>query len=199
MFIFIGLSVTCLAQAGRILESIRSNNNESWIFVKDTLVKAEVAQFCKKAMSSTISGGTSATGLSNVPLISCSASYATFEKGNLLTLQVGIHINSRIVDGIVLIDSIDLNFYDKVWFTLPDSAYAGIYHVRLCQKFTKKNRPIESDCKAYISSDKKRVYIYMLNGNQKDRYEVTWVIKDYKYLMRIVDKVSNDKETFVEE
>jgi hypothetical protein len=39
----------------------------------------------------------------------------------------------------------------------------------------------------YFSADKRTMYIYMLNKEDKGSYEVTWVIRDKKYLRRVLD------------
>jgi hypothetical protein len=39
----------------------------------------------------------------------------------------------------------------------------------------------------YFSPDKRTMYIYMLNKEDKGSYEVTWVIQDKKYLRRVLD------------
>jgi hypothetical protein len=39
----------------------------------------------------------------------------------------------------------------------------------------------------YESADKKTVYVYMLNKEGSNYYEVTWVIRDKTYLRRVVD------------
>ena len=39
----------------------------------------------------------------------------------------------------------------------------------------------------YLSADKRTIYIYMLNRDDKGSYEVTWIFQDKKYLRRVVD------------
>lgn len=39
----------------------------------------------------------------------------------------------------------------------------------------------------YISSDKRKLYVYMLNKDEAGSYETTWVIQDNKYLRRVLD------------
>ncbi|WP_315823560.1 hypothetical protein [Paraflavitalea speifideaquila] len=52
-----------------------------------------------------------------------------------------------------------------------------MYRCNTDTQFTAKNKPVAVDCKAFRSADKQRVYIYMVNGEGRDRYEVTWVIQ----------------------
>ncbi len=39
----------------------------------------------------------------------------------------------------------------------------------------------------YLSEDKKTIYVYMLNKENKGSYEVTWIFRDKQYLRRVVD------------
>ncbi len=69
-------------------------------------------------------------------------------------------------------------------FKLPDSALANLFEPNFCHT---SESIIKCHCGVYQSLDKKRIYIYMLNSDGAGGYEVTWVIKDNKYLTRVVD------------
>lgn len=165
---------------------ISGNNPESFVHVQDSVIKMEIAQFSRKGASQRRSDDASGSKLLPVPLKRCADQFAYFEKGTLYSLQLLIHIYVTGAEANARIEKINLLFY-KTPLVLPDSAIADIYHPKLCEQFTKKNRPISADCKAFMSADKRRVYIYMLNGEERNRYEVTWVVQDRKYLTRIVD------------
>lgn len=45
----------------------------------------------------------------------------------------------------------------------------------------------KTHCSVFMSPDKQRFYIYMINGSGKGSYEVTWVIQNKSYLRRVVD------------
>ena len=68
---------------------------------------------------------------------------------------------------------------------IPPAAYADLYE----PDFTYRDASgqVKSYNKVYISPDKKKVYIYMLNRDDAGSYEVTWIIQDKKYLRRVVD------------
>ena len=68
---------------------------------------------------------------------------------------------------------------------VPPAAYADLYEPKLYFKDDKGNS--KSYCNVYVSADHRKIYIYMLNGEGKGRYEVTWVIEDKHYLRRVVD------------
>lgn len=67
---------------------------------------------------------------------------------------------------------------------IPASALADLYEPALSYKEGSK---LKSYCRVFQSLDKQYLYIYMLNGEGKNRYEVTWVIQNKQYLRRIVD------------
>jgi hypothetical protein len=177
----------CLAQEGVPARNAASDP-EGFAQVSDTVIKSEVALFSVKAAGLGIPNATSPVKLLPIPLKRCNDDFAYFDKGTVIALEVLIHIEAGGAANPTGLKKIDLLFY-KTPLVLPDSALAGIYGARLCTKFTKKNRPITADCKAYMSADKRRVYIYMLNAEGKDRYEVTWVVQDRKYKMRVVDPI----------
>jgi hypothetical protein len=39
----------------------------------------------------------------------------------------------------------------------------------------------------YLSADKRTIYVYMLNKEDRGSYEVTWIFRDKQYLRRVVD------------
>ncbi|MDB5193120.1 MAG: hypothetical protein JWQ96_2683 [Segetibacter sp.] len=50
-----------------------------------------------------------------------------------------------------------------------------------------ENGKQNSNNKVYLSADGKKIYVYMIKQEAGGSYEVTWVIKDKKYLKRVVD------------
>jgi len=127
--------------------------------------------------------------LTEIPLKKCSDVHAYFEKGNLYASEIIVSVHANEGDPQHGINHIMFIHY-KYGFELPDSAISDIRNPKFCDKYTKKDRPVASNCKVFRSGDKKRVYIYMLNGDGKDAYEVTWVIQNSKYFTRIIDPVS---------
>lgn len=83
-----------------------------------------------------------------------------------------------------------LFFHVKGRYILPDSAFAGIYAPPIIYCKTEEDRKIgQKYFKAYLSEDNWRMYIYMLNGQGKDQYEVTWVINGFDYYGRFINQV----------
>jgi hypothetical protein len=68
---------------------------------------------------------------------------------------------------------------------VPPEAYFDLYEPNLF--YTDANGSKKTFCNVYMSADRRKYYIYMLNGDGTGRYEVTWVIQDKRYLRRVVD------------
>ncbi len=69
---------------------------------------------------------------------------------------------------------------------LPARAFRDIYEPNFCTRESLFKRR-ECHTKAFISDDGERLYIYMKNSRIPSLYEVTWIIREGKYLGRVVD------------
>jgi hypothetical protein len=69
---------------------------------------------------------------------------------------------------------------------IPSAAFSDLYEPRLCGPDESTGK-IACNTRLYISNDKRKIYIYMLNSSGKGGYEVTWIIEDKKYLRRVID------------
>lgn len=96
---------------------------------------------------------------------------------------VSDHLPQRKVKGINI-------FHVKYGHGLPDSAFAGIFEppIYRCNRKECRKRK-QAHFKAYFSEDYSRMYIYMLNGTGKDRYEVIWLVYGMDYYNRYIRKV----------
>jgi hypothetical protein len=68
---------------------------------------------------------------------------------------------------------------------VPPAAFVDLYQPHLFYIDAKGNK--KTYCNVYMSADRRRYYIYMVNGDGAGRYEVTWVIQDKHYLRRVID------------
>lgn len=68
---------------------------------------------------------------------------------------------------------------------IPATAYNDLYDPKFCHP----GAVAKTKCNlgVYFSKDNHRMYVYMLNGDGKDGYEVTWIIQDKQYIRRVVD------------
>jgi hypothetical protein len=69
---------------------------------------------------------------------------------------------------------------------IPATAFSDLYEPRFCGTDISSGK-ITCNTRVYLSNDKRRIYIYMLNSSGRGGYEVTWVIEDKKYLKRVID------------
>ncbi len=71
---------------------------------------------------------------------------------------------------------------------IPYVAYNDLFEPELCTHTNSKKMKFLTKCRVFQSADNKRVYIYMLNGEGTSEYEVTFIIENTQYLMRVIDK-----------
>lgn len=160
--------------------------NESFLNLPEGIIKNEIAFFSKKAANN--QNSFTEILLNEIPLKKCSDSFVFFEKGNLYASEIIISINSKSVGQSKFLEEVFYTHY-KYGFALPDSAITDMYAPVFCTDYTKKGKPVASSCKVYQSEDERRIYIYMINGQVSNRYEVTWVIQNDKYYARVIDMV----------
>lgn len=67
---------------------------------------------------------------------------------------------------------------------IPAAAYNDLFEPKFCNTLNGKTK---CNAAVYLSPDQKRIYIYMLNSDGKNGYEVTWILQDKKYLKRVID------------
>ena len=67
---------------------------------------------------------------------------------------------------------------------IPEAAYGDIFN----PSFSYSNEGFQKTLDAvYLSNDNKTMYIYFLSKDVAGSYEVTWIIRDKKYVRRVVD------------
>ncbi len=82
------------------------------------------------------------------------------------------------------ITSVTVIVNNKDTVAIPPAAYADLYH----PDFTYSDGgTIKTHNAVYLSADKKKMYIYMLNSEAIGKYEVTWILQDNKYVGRVID------------
>lgn len=74
---------------------------------------------------------------------------------------------------------------EKDTIKIPEVAFKDIYNPRFVYKDkTGIERTLSG---VYYSPDKRTMYIHFVNREALDKHEVTWIIRDKKYLKRVVD------------
>jgi hypothetical protein len=182
LLVVVVFSEVCMGQQAKILRNMISEK-ESFQRLTDTLIKREIAVFNFKGSANAKIGSLSETKLKSIPVRKCLDDYAYFSKGSIIvSIESDSGIPKSRVKEIMFI-------YVKDVLILPDSAIANIYELNFCSKSKSGGKKVTTDCKVFLSEDRRRGYIYMLNGSDKDQYEVTWIIQDSKYYGRVVDFV----------
>jgi hypothetical protein len=74
---------------------------------------------------------------------------------------------------------------DKDTIPVPSTAYADLCNVSFT--YRDKSGTERSNNGVYLSKDKRKAYVYLLNKDGRGGYEVTWVIQDKKFLRRVLD------------
>ena len=188
--ITLGILISFHLQAGLAQQTNDQHHSESFKSLRDDTIRNEIASFSMAGSSMRGAGSLPHGDLTEIPLKKCSDKFAYFEKGNLYASEIIVSMHANIGDQQDRINKIMYIHY-KFGFELPDSAVSDIINPKFCDKYTRKGKPVASNCKVFRSEDKKRVYIYMLNGEGKDACEVTWVIQRHQYLTRIIDRVGS--------
>lgn len=189
-----------------------SQSSEGYANLPEGIIKNEVASFLISAHRINQTDNISNT-LVEIKLKRCSEDFVYFESGDIISLDKLVSIQSKAVN---VIDNKITGGYTwgignsppttevskvryihvKFQLILPDTAIAGLFNPKFCINPKKKNKigkTTTSNCKVYQSQDKRRVYIYMLNGEESAEYEVTWVIENGRYYRRIVDNILSEK------
>ena len=73
---------------------------------------------------------------------------------------------------------------DNDTIPVPPEAYSDLYDLSFA--YTDASGVLRSQDRVYVSKDGRTVYIYLLDRNAGGT-EVTWIIRDKKYLKRVVD------------
>jgi hypothetical protein len=82
------------------------------------------------------------------------------------------------------ISSVIVIVNNKDTVAVPPAAFADLFH----PDFTYSDGgTIKTHNAVYLSADKKRMYIYMVNSEAIGKYEVTWILQDNKYVGRVID------------
>jgi hypothetical protein len=74
---------------------------------------------------------------------------------------------------------------DKDTVVIPAVAYFDLYNLNLGYLDKKGNE--RSTNGIYISKDNHTIYFYLFSKDESGSYEVTWVIRDKKYMRRVLD------------
>jgi hypothetical protein len=120
----------------------------------------------------------------------CTDTLIYFEKGNWIVMDLSVNIEISGKPPKTYITSFNMTYSAHHLIEIPKCAYSDIYEPHTCYiPEANKNKIIKtSNCRVFKRADKKRVYIYMIIGEGRNEQEITWVIQNAQYLMRVIDK-----------
>lgn len=152
-------------------------------------LKKEISQFTKTGAKNTFTTNEKDFLIEIAPWL-CTDSTIGFVKGNWISMNLNVYIVISGKPSMTYIKTFNMCYSDHHIIKIPKSAYSDIYEPHTCDNpVIKKNKVIQnSKCKVFKRSDRQRIYIYMIIGEGENEQEVTWVIQNAKYLMRVVDK-----------
>ena len=187
--LFTTLSNICFGQEVTIPDY--RGDKESFEKVKDKLLREELSTITIEGTDKNNSG----IKLKQIPIIKSGNNYCIFQKDSIkIIITTGFfdkskhkfqYINKEIVkidnkpywgsDGGLPKETIKSvqAIIGSHTITIPKSKLSDLYNPNLCGSVN-------------ISSDRKRIYIDMMNSDGAGAYEVTWILKDKKYLRRVI-------------
>lgn len=67
---------------------------------------------------------------------------------------------------------------------IPEAAFADVFNPSFSYSNAGSQKTLDA---VYLSGDNRTIYIYLLSKDTNGSYEITWVVRDKKYLRRVVD------------
>jgi hypothetical protein len=187
------LSILTLLYFGHIcLGQDDLKDTESFTNLTDTLLKREIAMFNFKGTSLTTSNSVIQSTLTEIPLRYCDNKSVGLSKGSTFVNLYLKRDASNFEQGTTTsLDSIFLVTHSHSWVRIPKAAFQGISNLVSCnaRQVGKANSLISPFFKSFQSRDKRRIYIYIIGGFDKGRYEVTWIINDDMFYGRTIDRI----------
>jgi hypothetical protein len=181
------------------------NKKEGFKKVTDATIRSDLAAFALGGLDEAISK----EPLQKVPIVEYGTDFIRFADSNIrVTINAGVfdktkhklyyyenkyllRIDNKPYWGIygdvpiTTIESVTAVIGNDS-ISLPPIAITDTYEPRFCHANSNANT-YKCNSAVYISKDKRRIYIYMLNSDGTNGYEVTWIIQDKQYLRRVVD------------
>ena len=200
-FLMVCYGIVCIAQDPEFTDYRKKSENFSRIIDKN--IRSDLASF-------SIGGIEESLGkkpLKKLPVKKFGNNYITYDSNNILVIvKAGVFnpskhklafenkylvkidnkpyfgnygkVPSTTIEGLTIViggDSIEI----------PSSAISNLYNP--CFTYRDGTGIIRSQDGVYLSDDKHRVYVYMLNKDDSGSYEVTWIVQDKKYLRKVID------------
>lgn len=153
--------------------------------VRDSILHAEISTFTIAGMS--CYRPSTNVKLQALKLVRFGPNFITFDSPNFFGSSYIVTLYAS--NSVLNLERITFLIGEYNRDTIPDTALKDIPSPRLFEEYSLKKSKLKTNCKVLHSQNRDRTYIYMLNGSGPNRYEVTWVISNRKYLFRVIDEV----------
>jgi hypothetical protein len=195
-------SGTCIAQLSDDVPDTRTKR-ESFLKIGQKDIRAEVASFAMGGIEESVGK----LPLERIPFTAKGANFMKFEARNIkasITTATFDGSKHKLEYDEKYLVKIDRKTYyggypnlpktyisnvsliiDKDTVAIPAAAYFDLYNLNLGYLDKKGNE--RSTNGIYISKDNHTIYFYLFSKDDTGSYEVTWVIRDKKYMRRVLD------------
>jgi hypothetical protein len=197
--------LSCGAGFAQLSDDITDTRSkkESFLKIGQKDIRAEVASFAMGGIEESVGK----LPLDRIPFTAKGANFMKFESGNIkasITTAPFEAAKHKLEYDEKYLIKIDRKTYyggypnlpktqisnisliiDKDTVVIPSVAYFDLYNLNLSYLDKKGNE--RSTNGIYISKDKHTIYFYLFSKDDTGSYEVTWVIRDKKYMRRVLD------------
>ena len=118
-----------------------------------------------------------------VPFVAASHKLKYFDEKHLVRIDNKPYYGSYGVVPKSAIRSVTV-LINKDTVQIPEAAYTDIFNPSFSYANSGTQKTLDA---VYLSNDNRTIYIYLLSKDTAGSYEVTWVVRDKKYLRRVVD------------
>jgi hypothetical protein len=125
--------------------------------------------------------------LIEIPIYSCSEENVNFIYSPLFKNPgIYIHMYFKKNGQERYLDSIFFVHHSHALVEIPKSEFENLRQENSCNfvKASKKETFTSDFYKAYLSEDHSRIYVYMLGGTEKEKYEVIWIVVNSQFHSR---------------
>ena len=180
------------------------SNKENVLRMREKDLRAEVTSFTfagiEEAMGKTpppslkptsynnqeifFKGNDLVVSVKKAPFVKESAKLEFYDEKHLVKINKKPFYGSFAKVPFTRIESVTVLYKDDT-IAIPPAAYMDLYNPTFT--YDGKDGGAKSLNSIYFSPNGRNIYIYLLNRNGKDSYEVTWIIQDGKYVRRVLD------------
>lgn len=169
----------------------RQAAREKFTSISDETIQREMASFTIAGKKRLLESNTTAIPVKEIRLKHCDDNAVLFDNAGFFSPDIMVRISiepgrdceeRRITEIVVVRDT-------KRQSPLPDSAFADLKIPGFCADTQRKGGKNLTNCRAFFSNDRKRIYVYMHSCTGNRTSEVTWVVQHGQYLMRSIAEI----------